>query len=596
MKKILILLLIILPFTIFGENISSIKTETASGQDLELHAVINIPEGYHLTYSEDYLTVKLIDPPAGVSLGKIEYPEGITEIYFNEITGENVNTIYYYGTITLKAAIRIPDTGADFNELQAAVTYQMCDDNACYPPVDEVHTFSVSITEKVNSVLQILKYLLLAFIGGLALNLTPCIWPVLTIKAINMVQQSNLDRKKIFINSWLYILGVMISVFVIALITVILKQFMGITIIYGAQFQHPVFNIIMMSILIIFSMALFDVFLIRLPGMNKAASVSGKTGYKGSFFTGLFAFLLGSACAAPLMGIAIGFSFSLPSIWIIPFYLLIGIGLALPFILLSFWPALVQKLPKPGKWMEVFKKIMGFILIGFSLPYIKTLQTNNYKIDTVLLFVLIIAVGFYIYGKLNQPKYKKSIQFIGIAALLIFIASAIIFFPPVKNKNIENGIDIAAGSVIDKNSLWQNFTPDLLEEYRASGKPVFIDFTADWCKICQVNKDTVLRTTEIETAFKEYGVELLTADMTISNQGMTDLILSYGRAAVPVYVFYSPFASKPLILPDSLSKSVIIEMLETHLEKSSVPGNSMISVPGGVPGDAPLPVPKTVGN
>ena len=573
MKRLTVVLLFAIAVNLNAQHLSSVKTdgyELTGNKAVRLTAIIDIPEDYHLAYNENYLTVKLVGPPRGVYIGKIIFPEGQTGPFYNDQNSESEKIINYYGSVELETSLHIDETAkAGDIELKIAVYYQMCDDVACYPPKEEIHRVYMTVDPPGAAPQKILLYLLMALIGGLILNFTPCVLPVLSIKAMSVIKQSGLDRGKIFLNSWLYVLGVIISLMLLALITVALKlsgEFAG----FSFQNQNPQFNIFLVSLLVVFALGLWDVYLIRLPGMGKAANISSRSGYAGSFFSGVFAILLGISCTAPFLGTALGAAFALPPVWIFVFFFFIGIGLSLPFIILGFYPGIVQKLPKPGKWMNIFKDLMGFGLLIFAVQRLSVLRILIGDITFILYFLVFLALVFWIFGLLNRPDRKKTVQTIGLIFLIAAVPLGVIFILP------EEKLDNAVASSGKTNEIWQEFSPDLLEYYRADGQPVFIDFTAEWCLNCKVNENTVLRTEVIESAFLERGVQLMVADYTAVNEYIADLIASYGKASVPVYAFYPKWAAVPVILPELLTKKMITDMLDEYLPLSAENGSSSL--------------------
>ncbi len=572
MKKIWFILFIFISAASFAENITKVYTGSSESSDKEtitVYAEIDIPDGFHLTWSEEFLKITLADPPSGITLAPVVYPEGNKKILFNEITGGNGEITEYYGKTVLSAELKVEKNllKGPVNYLDVSVSYQMCDDTACYPPDTETNRIEVSIPGTNPVFASILLYLILAFLGGVIMNITPCVLPVLSIKAITLVKQSGMDKKKILNNSLFYTAGVIVSMLVLGAATVILKlsgEYAG----FSFQNQNPQFNIILLVILVAFSLSLFNLFTIRVPGMTRAAEKSSRAGYAGSFFSGIFAILLGVSCTAPLLAPALGFAFSLPYAWIIVFFFFTGFGLAFPFLLIGIKPRLISVIPKPGKWLEIFKEIMGFGLMLFAVHRLWVLRKLVDDLVPVLLYLLLIAFALWLYGKLSQPINKKSVQITGLVLLMALAVPSTAF---ILDGDYSSGDVKKRDAEYSDSSVWQPFSPDLLEYYRVDGQPVFIDFTADWCLNCQTNKTFVLRTESIGQEFRERNVQLLVADFTAEDPVIEEYLESYGKAGVPVYAFYPPWTEEPVFLPELLTKKMITDMLDKYLPEPAEP-------------------------
>jgi len=343
---------------------------------------------------------------------------------------------------------------------------------------------------------------LFALIGGLILNLMPCVLPVLSIKVLHLVERHP-DRNIAFRHSLVYALGILVSVWALALLLFILKaagQFAG----WGFQFQSPVFVIVVALILFILALNLFGVFEFSIPSVGGLPSA--QAGYQASFISGIITTIVASPCTAPFMGTALTVAVSQPNIVGFGIFTFLGLGLALPFVLLSAFPFLLSFVPKPGIWMIYLKKVLGLILSACVIW---------------LIWVFGIQTGI---GDLSK-FYKPS-----------------------------NGIH------------WENYSSAAVNQARQAGHGVFIDFTADWCINCQVNDRLVLQNHDVVKAFKEQGIIAFKGDWTKYDPAITQALASFGRDSIPVYVYYPPQSSTPILLPQLITPGMILDRIEkiTH--------------------------------
>ncbi|HOU72394.1 MAG TPA: cytochrome c biogenesis protein CcdA, partial [Candidatus Syntrophosphaera sp.] len=279
---------------------------------------------------------------------------------------------------------------------------------------------------------KIWYYMLLAILGGIVLNFTPCVLPILPIRAMSMVNQAQKDISKVLIHTLVYTLGVLISFGAIAAVFVIARA-SGVNLTYGFLSQSLLYNLIMMSILFLFGLSLMGVWEMTVPGMNAAAKTTSKKGYGGSFFAGVFAFLMGFSCMGPFMGPALEVAVRLSSPMLVLFFLLIGLGFALPFIIISLFPKALKLVPKPGEWMNIFKELMGFVLMYLTWKYFSNVwgltKSGPYLMKTGL-YLVYLGFAAWLYGRFVRPENKKAVQIIlGLAAVAVIAASAATLLP-----------------------------------------------------------------------------------------------------------------------------------------------------------------------
>ena len=560
MKKLICIFTITLlfSFSLFTQDIVDINILPPQKSEIgEILVTYNIPEGQYQSLQKEmfFFTIE----SEFFSLGEIEYPKGKIE---------NSELPKYRGATVLKAPLIIAkDVPPGEYSIKVSAGYQFCEEETglCFFPsivekTSMINLGEVSSQEK-NSILTLIQYILMAFLGGLLLNIMPCVLPVLSIKAISLVKQGNKSKKEIRTNALLYGAGIVASLVVLSIIVITLKL-SGEAVGWGFQFQNPKYVLGLLTIIFIFALSLFDVFIITMPGTNSVAKISNKDGYVGSFLTGIFAVVLATPCTAPFMGAALGFAFSQPPITIFLVFLFLAIGLALPFTILGWFPNLVQKIPKPGEWMNTFKEVMGFLLIGTSLWLFNVLyhQIDLMKLPGILLFLLFVSMAAWLYGKLSKPGAKRSTKLIGLALALGIIFTSAFYFVDL-SKPSENTI-----ASKDLENMWETFSTQKMESLRSQEKPVFVIFSAEWCLTCKTNEKGVLNTEEIKNLFKKYNVSVLYGDYTNGDEEIDRWIKSYGKAGVPVYAFYPPGVDEPVLFPEILSKTNLIQTFTNHLD------------------------------
>lgn len=413
------------------------------------------------------------------------------------------------------------------------------------------------ITEKEES--TILLALLFAFIGGMILNLMPCVLPVLSIKIMGFVQQAGEDKKKILNHGLMFTLGVLISFWVLAGALVALRaggQELG----WGFQLQSPAFLIILSVFLFLFALNLFGVFEIGTSLMSVGSKTANQSGAFGAFMGGVTATVVATPCTAPFMGTALGFAISQPTIVTMLIFTSLALGMAFPYLLLSIFPAWLKYLPKPGGWMETLKQFMGFPLAAtvIWLAWVLGLQTGSNGIAALMIALLLASLGVWIYGKWGTFTSRNSVRMVSRLITILLIAAGLFF--GITNAEIStdvgNSISNEAGSV-----KWEKFSKERVEKLRAAGTPVFIDFTAAWCLTCQVNERVAINTSEVIEKFEEKNVVALKADWTSRDDEITKALAEFGRNSVPLYVLYTENLKEPIVLPEVLTSSIVLDAL-----------------------------------
>jgi len=403
-----------------------------------------------------------------------------------------------------------------------------------------------------------------AFLGGMILNLMPCVLPVISFKVMSFVRMAQESRKKIFKHGIAFSIGVLASFWVLAGSLLVLRAY-GHAVGWGFQLQDPLFVAILAELLLIFGLSQFGVFelgtsVARLAG--EAELKSQGESYTSSFVSGIFATAVATPCTGPFLGSAVGYAVTVPPLFGLIIFTVLGLGMAFPYLAISAFPALLRWLPKPGAWMETLKQFMGFLMLAtvLWLIWVFAAQTSETAIFILLASLLIASLGCWIYGKWGTPVRKKSVRLIGYVLTLACAAGAFTMIP----------VAIQAGDTGEKPAgsshaelAWEPFSRERVAELRAKKIPVLIDFTAKWCLICQTNH-LVLSNSEVEKKFKELGVVRMKADWTKKDSIITEELLKYGRSGVPLYLLYGS-EQEPKVLPQVLTPENVIGSLNALL-------------------------------
>lgn len=397
---------------------------------------------------------------------------------------------------------------------------------------------------------QFLIILLWAFIGGMILNLMPCVLPVLSIKILSFAKHSQ-SAQELKVSGWLYTLGVLISFLVIGGTLLILRAG-GEQIGWGFQLQSP---LIASSLAMLFVWVGFNFLGTFEVGQSLAGVGSQNKG--GAFFTGVLATVVATPCTAPFMGAALGASLALPSYQTIVIFLGLGFGMALPFLFLAYAPQALRFLPRPGQWMVTLKEFLAFPMFA-TVIWLLWVLSQQIETDSLLILILIfLFTGFWIW---LSKKWKSEKNQQG-SLLLGFVLSFLLVFNSPLNK-----IELQKESAV---SNWQNFSPEKVKEDLKNNRSVFIDFTAAWCITCQVNKKAVLETEDIQKIFLDNNVSIYKADWTHRDPVITKALADFGRNSLPLYVFYQSGSDQALILPELLTKSMILNLFKQQQEDRS---------------------------
>jgi thiol:disulfide interchange protein DsbD len=416
-----------------------------------------------------------------------------------------------------------------------------------------------SAMEQGSSLLPMLRAVLLALLGGMLLNLMPCVFPVLFIKGLALVQSSQHERKKMRAHGWVYTLGILVSFWAVVAVLLILRaagQQLG----WGFQFQSPLFLALMAMLLFFMGLSLAGQFEIGLTLTSAGGSLAQKQGYAGSFFTGVLAMVVATPCTAPFMGPAIGYALAHSAMTSFAVFTGVGLGLALPYLLLAYNPGWTRLLPKPGAWMEILKQAVSIPIFGtvIWMVWLYTESAGSYALVALLSALLLLAIAGWTLGRWPAKRVAT------LVALLIIAAAIALPWYVGRVLGDSTPQTKTAASRAAAQTEWQPYSPALLQQYLSEGKPVFVDFTADWCLSCQVNQRVVLDRDDVQKALKSSGVELLKADWTHHDKNISEALQQLGRSGIPTYALYSgQSGAPPQLLPEVLTPGIVFRALDS---------------------------------
>ncbi len=396
--------------------------------------------------------------------------------------------------------------------------------------------------------------LALAVLGGLILNLMPCVLPVLSIKLLSVVSQGGKSRGHIRASFLASAAGILVSFMVLAAGAIALKA-TGSAVGWGMQFQQPLFLVALTLILTLFAANLFGFFEVPLPRfLADAASGGDRGGMPGHFMTGAFATLLATPCSAPFLGTAIAFALSRGALEIVAIFLALGVGLALPYLAVAAVPAIAGMMPRPGAWMITLRKILGLALAATGLWLMSVLAAQEGLLAAGLVTGLMVLLGLLLWarGHLGTGLRRAVPGAVAAVAALAFVMPATVSSPPSQAAQSEN---------VEMDG-WQRLDEARIREHVNDGKVVFVDVTADWCITCQVNKARVLDSAAVQEELHQDGVVRMRGDWTRPSDDISAYLASFGRYGIPFNAVYGPEQPDGLTLPELLSNSSVLDAME----------------------------------
>ncbi|MGA3345155.1 MAG: thioredoxin family protein [Terracidiphilus sp.] len=411
------------------------------------------------------------------------------------------------------------------------------------------------------SLARLLRTSGLAFLGGLLLNLMPCVFPVLFLKGLALVNSGNEERGRLRAHGLVYAAGILVSFWVLVGVLLGLRA-AGATLGWGFQFQSPVFLSLMAGLLFFLGLSLAGQFEIGLTLTGAGGSLAAKQGYTGSFFTGVLAVVVATPCTAPFMGAAIGYALAQSAAVTFAVFTALALGLAAPYVALTLQPAWTRLLPKPGAWMEVLRQAVAVPIFAtvIWLAWVMAQACGASVLAALLASFLLLAIAGWFLGRWPARRWAAAVA--GLIVILVIVLA--LYDQRSADDKTELG-EIAKmvrnGQIAGANGLWQPWSEAAVSRSLAAGQPVFLDFTASWCLSCQVNERVALNQPEVVTAFQAKNVVLMKADWTRHDEGITQALTALGRSGVPAYALYVPGQSGVQMLPEVLTPRIITDAL-----------------------------------
>ncbi len=418
-----------------------------------------------------------------------------------------------------------------------------------------------------------------ALLGGLVLNLMPCVFPVLSIKALSLMRTAGSSRRTMRLHGWAYTAGVLVCFVGLAGTLLALKAAGG-AVGWGFQFQSPVFVLLMALLLFAVGLSLSGVWSFGSSVTGVGSTLADREGPSGSFFTGMLAAVVATPCTAPFMGAAIGYALTQPAAVTLGVFVALGLGLALPYLVLCAWPALQRMLPRPGAWMDTLKQALAFPMYASAawLAWVLTQQAGADGLAVLMAGAVLLGFAAWLRGTTAFGAGSRGVVG-GVAAALL--AAVAVLGSALAVRGAAEG-DAAAGSsstamssaaTADPTSStakaaatlasagWEAYNPERLRQLRSEGRPVFVNLTASWCITCLVNERVALNTSRVEEAFAAATVTRMKGDWTRGDARITQLLSEHGRSGVPLYLMYPAKGGAPVLLPQLLTPDIVVDAI-----------------------------------
>jgi thiol:disulfide interchange protein len=564
------------------QTVSSRKGKSFSESDFKkafsvLPQAVSLPEGfeYYLTRVKDQPSLTLHYSLKGVNSANLPKELPLLTGFPKAPWGFKRETLYFkdgilYGKMEIEwdgeyqePPIDLPADGNFKNPWKLDFLYNGPDQDKVGVVTLEVKNFSLATPalddfykglgkadkpQVTSTDKSYLEYILFAFLGGLILNLMPCVLPVISLKLFGLIRHSEYTQRKLFTHNLSYTAGVISTFMVLGGVVVGLKV-AGEEIGWGFQLQSPAFILVMMLILFIMSLNLFGLFEFITPGGSKIGSAKTEEGFSGDFFTGVLTTILSTPCSAPFLGTALTFAFTTSSSTIFIMFFFIGLGLAFPFLMTAVFPKTLAVFPKPGAWMEKLKYFLGLSLVATVIwLYDVFVGLTHFEVISWRLNILFLFwfFAFFFVKKISHGLLPK---------IAVFALPSLLTLFAIQNLEIRPVSDQAQTRL---ESEWKPWTEEFMKAEK--GKYVFIDFTAEWCLTCKVNKKLVLETDAFKEMAKKENLLLMRADWTKRDDNITQFLKKNGAVGVPAYFIQRPDGT---ITP--LGETISVGKIQEHL-------------------------------
>jgi thiol:disulfide interchange protein len=408
--------------------------------------------------------------------------------------------------------------------------------------------------------LSLVEALLFALLGGLILNLMPCVFPVLAMKAASFANLAGRERAELRRDGFAYTGGVLVAFAAMAAVILAIRATAG-DVSWGFQFQSPIFSLLIAYLFFVVGLNLSGAFEITGAFAGVGQRLVSRGGTTGAFFTGVLAVVVATPCTVPFMAAAVGFALSQPAPQTVAVMLAMGLGLALPYLALTLTPALHRLLPRPGAWMDRLRQLLAFPMYASAvwMIWVLTQQTGADGVVYALGGMLLIAFAIWLLRQGAPASFGGWLRRgLAAAAVLLAFGAALKVDDSPATAASSSGTQTSGGVSFEG---WERYSQARLQEARAAGKPVFIDLTAAWCITCLVNERVALETAGARQAFEQTGTVKLKGDWTNRDPEITALLKEHGRAGVPLYLYWSAGAERPKILPQVLTEAIVVSTL-----------------------------------
>ncbi|MES1244365.1 MAG: thioredoxin family protein [Acidobacteriota bacterium] len=570
-------------------SVAADRTAYEPGETARVAVKVTVEGGWHVnsnTPTFDYLIPTKLDLelPDGWPDEAVRYPKHEMKTF----AFADQPLAVYDGAFVIQSEVRVPAAAAKGTvEVRAALRYQACNDSQCLPPVTTDATVTLTVgpggtpieselfgvspsppeggrgSGRGGSGSNLGAMLLLALLGGLILNAMPCVLPVLSLKVFGLVRSAGHGRSEVIRGALATAAGILVSFLALA-IAAIAARAAGAAVGWGVQFQRPGFVAFLAVVVVLFCLNLWGLFEIPLPQRLARLGGSGpREGAAGHFASGLFATLMATPCSAPFLGTAVGFALAQEAPVILAIFAAVGLGMALPYLLLAAVPGTARFLPRPGEWMNTLRGVMGFLLAAAAvwLFYVLSSQVSPERVAAVELGLLALSLFLWLrHRQMASASPSRGLRWVSeigmIAAVAVTVGIAAISPAIGSTKDPRLAAESSAGLI-----SWEPWERARAEELASQGKLVFVDVTADWCFTCKVNERLVLETPEIAGAFTEHGVVPMKADWTNRNEEIGKFLAEHGRYGIPFYLLYRP-GQEPRVFSELLTKEGLSEAVQ----------------------------------